>query len=549
MADNNSRTFRSRTPFAEADSPELGLTSDPLAELARLIGQSDPVGERSRSARQPVTLGDAPGAAPPPASGPGWDAEDDYAEDDRYQQADTRSSPASRAHSASERDYDQEPEPLGRYSAPSVAFDDVRDSPAAEDDARYRDEFAPDNSDDHLSALAPQSDDDGYDTAEEWGDSPEDPAYADEDYADQAPIGMRRTGVIVGLAVLGLVVVGAGGALAYRTMFGGTLLPSLPPIIKASDGPNKIVPSPSSSQADASSPGGAGNGGAGEKLVSREEQPLNIQTPPNSTAPRVISTIPVLQGSGGGPQPSATASGWPPSPAPGGLLPGAGAASGPTGAIAPAPAAPAAPVAPPPAVSTAPKKIHTVVIRSDQPGGADLATAAPTPPVPASPSPPPLRTAHYPAPPAAKPPAREANGNAPLDLLHQQPGEALPPPSALPPPPQPQPAHVARAEVPETPMALGPGAPSASPGGGGGGYAVQVSSQRSDADARASFQSLRAKYPNELGGRQPIIRRADLGAKGTFYRAFVGPFASAEDAAAMCSRLKAAGGSCLVQRD
>jgi hypothetical protein len=33
-----------------------------------------------------------------------------------------------------------------------------------------------------------------------------------------------------------------------------------------------------------------------------------------------------------------------------------------------------------------------------------------------------------------------------------------------------------------------------------------------------------AKYPNQLGGREPIVRRADRDAKGTYYRALVGPF-------------------------
>jgi hypothetical protein len=34
---------------------------------------------------------------------------------------------------------------------------------------------------------------------------------------------------------------------------------------------------------------------------------------------------------------------------------------------------------------------------------------------------------------------------------------------------------------------------------------------------------LQMKYPNQLGGRQPIIRRADLAAAGIYYRALVGP--------------------------
>jgi cell division septation protein DedD len=83
----------------------------------------------------------------------------------------------------------------------------------------------------------------------------------------------------------------------------------------------------------------------------------------------------------------------------------------------------------------------------------------------------------------------------------------------------------------------------------GGGYAVQVSSQRSEAEAKASFHELRAKFPKELGGREPIIHRADLGDKGVYYRALVGPFASMEEAAGLCSSLKAAGGNCLIQRN
>jgi cell division septation protein DedD len=83
----------------------------------------------------------------------------------------------------------------------------------------------------------------------------------------------------------------------------------------------------------------------------------------------------------------------------------------------------------------------------------------------------------------------------------------------------------------------------------GGAYAVQVISQRSAAEARASFRALRAKFPNQLGGREPIVRRTDLGAKGIYYRAMVGPFASMEKAAGMCRTLKVAGCNCLVQRN
>ena len=44
-----------------------------------------------------------------------------------------------------------------------------------------------------------------------------------------------------------------------------------------------------------------------------------------------------------------------------------------------------------------------------------------------------------------------------------------------------------------------------------------------------------------------MVRRADLGSKGIFYRAMVGPFASREEAVQLCSSLKSAGGDCVVQ--
>ena len=84
---------------------------------------------------------------------------------------------------------------------------------------------------------------------------------------------------------------------------------------------------------------------------------------------------------------------------------------------------------------------------------------------------------------------------------------------------------------------------------GRGGYAVQVSSQRSEAEAQAAFRSLQAKFPEQLGGRQALIHKVDLGAKGTYYRAMVGPFANANEAGELCNGLKAAGGQCLIQRN
>jgi hypothetical protein len=82
-----------------------------------------------------------------------------------------------------------------------------------------------------------------------------------------------------------------------------------------------------------------------------------------------------------------------------------------------------------------------------------------------------------------------------------------------------------------------------------GAYVVQVSSQRSDADARAAFQVLQAKYPISLGSYLPMIYRSDLGDRGVFYRAAVGPFQTPEEASQFCGDLKSAGGQCVVQRN
>jgi SPOR domain len=82
-----------------------------------------------------------------------------------------------------------------------------------------------------------------------------------------------------------------------------------------------------------------------------------------------------------------------------------------------------------------------------------------------------------------------------------------------------------------------------------GTYVVQISSQRSDEDARASYQVLQAKYPKLLASYRPMIYRSDLGDRGVFYRAAVGPFRTPEEASQFCGDLKSAGGQCVVQRD
>ena len=83
----------------------------------------------------------------------------------------------------------------------------------------------------------------------------------------------------------------------------------------------------------------------------------------------------------------------------------------------------------------------------------------------------------------------------------------------------------------------------------GGAYVVQVSAQKTEDEARASYQVLQQKYPSVLSGRDPIIRRAELGQSGTWYRVHVGSFATSDQATALCNNLKDAGGQCIVQKN
>ena len=83
----------------------------------------------------------------------------------------------------------------------------------------------------------------------------------------------------------------------------------------------------------------------------------------------------------------------------------------------------------------------------------------------------------------------------------------------------------------------------------GAGFVVQVSSQKSQDSARASFSSLQRRFPQVLTGYQPSIKAVTLSGQGTYYRVRVGPLASHDKASVLCGRLKAAGGDCIVARN
>ena len=76
--------------------------------------------------------------------------------------------------------------------------------------------------------------------------------------------------------------------------------------------------------------------------------------------------------------------------------------------------------------------------------------------------------------------------------------------------------------------------------------AVQLAAHRSDARARANWRRLRATFPDLLRDLAPEIQRADLGARGVFYRVRAGPFKFRAEAQGLCRQLRARGQDCLV---
>jgi hypothetical protein len=124
---------------------------------------------------------------------------------------------------------------------------------------------------------------------------------------------------------------------------------------------------------------------------------------------------------------------------------------------------------------------------------------------------------------------------------------SIPAPAAVTPPPVQKPA-VPRAAPPAPAPQRVASAPAAAPAVSGGTYVVQVASRKSQMDALGAFADIKQKYPRLLSGYGPVIKRADLGSKGVWYRLNVGPVEGKKVAANLCKSLKSAGmRRCLVR--
>jgi SPOR domain len=471
--------------------------SDPLAELARLIGQSDPLGTMGRANLQ---------VQPQQRQPDPYQSYDQHDQFDPPEEAETDENAAPGPPAWMQRANRQEAPPQPQqehYSAVHPLHRYATSNPAGEQDQDYDQSYVDPDREPDLSRY----DDALYGEQDAGAQSdPHDQAYADdvydyqEDYADSEAEPKRRGRMAVVFAVFALAVFGVGGAYAYRTYVSSGRTGE-PPIIRADAAPTKIIPAPSDAGAGAKVPDRMVNGDGNEKIVPREETPVdvNARSGPRVVFPPVNPNI----------NPPSTAS----------VTPGASPSAG-NGTLS----------------NNEPRKIRTFPVRGDQ---ADAAPATVAPPATPSATAKPAARAAVPASrTAAAANANAANASTPLSLAPQS---------------QPTPVEPPIQTAAVNPAQSVPGSsanPSANPSPAtSGGYLVQVSSQRSEADAQASFKALQGKFPSVLGSRSPLIKRADLGDKGVYYRAMVGPFGSSEEASQFCGSLKSAGGQCVIQRN
>jgi hypothetical protein len=539
--------------------PRSGQPADPLAELTRIVDQGDPLkdifGQRGPSAgQQRANAAWQPSApAPLPATEPSSAAREavrpaapaaDVPLDavSHFQAVAAQAQPPAELRGALD-----EFEALLRRNEP-VRSAPVRAEPRFDDADQDFERAEPQP---YLRAAAPESVptardlDEMRDVHAAYAPPPSEDlqAYhdgvpADEDLPDLEPRRSRK-GLYAAAALIVVGVVGVGAVMSMR----GTpkTADGQPPTIAAATGPTKVEPVnpggaeiPNQNKQIYERPGDQQSGQT--KVVSREEQPVDVQQAARSLPARVV-----LPGPG-------TATATPSTPAAAGnALAQAPAAAVPLAA----PAEPAlTPVPPVPGLGE-PRRVRTISIRPDGTpappvggvasytnGAAPLATGSAPPARPAgivpSASPAPAPAAAAAAPTAAR---SSATPVVEAPKVQERATVPTPPPSA--------PLRIASAPQ----AAQAPAAPAtAAVRSGTGDFVVQLAAPGSESEARATFAALQRKYPGQLSGQAPIIRKTELAGGKTVYRLRVGPY-SRDDATSMCTALQSAGGQCFIAKN
>ncbi|MGI6246987.1 MAG: SPOR domain-containing protein [Pseudochelatococcus sp.] len=374
----------------------------------------------------------------------------------------------------------------------------------------------------------------GYGAYADDGRAPE-PAEAEYDeqyYADSAyaaPVARRRRGLVIAAVALGLGAVAVAGTLLFRG--GGSAVDGEPPVIAADSAPVKVEPE---------TPGGAeipntnkaiyehtnqAPSGEDAVVVDNREQPVDIgqlltqQAAPEQPAETTTTTTTTARGAADVTLPEA-----------------------------PEPTSPAI------VALGEPKRVRTVSVRPDGSILPSGGPAAPQAPAVAAPTIEQLATA---TPEAASPATPVVSAPSVAEPAASVPAVAAP--SVM---PVPRPAGVnrpaTRAPLQIAPMQISPQAgpagqqvaatpQEAAPQAAGGGFTVQLAAPGSESEARNLFANLQRQH-GELAGYSPNILRAQTGGR-TIYRLRVGSFPSRDAATALCVRIQASGGQCFVARN
>jgi hypothetical protein len=313
--------------------------------------------------------------------------------------------------------------------------------------------------------------------------------------------GLRsRSMFMVGSALLGAIALGGALAFAYKQS-GGAMNGGQPPLVQADNRPVKEPPQQ-----------------AGGKDAPHKNK-LIYERLENGDQPEAEHVVPRQEDVA--------------MPA----MPGASPAAGADAGAAPAAPPAVATVDDPNAADGGPRRVKTLVVRPDgsvqAPPAApqEAAAQAPAAPQQAAMAPQQMAMAEPALPPQAAP--------APVAQPAAAPVAADPQPVAAIPAAKPKPKAAAAAVV-----AAADPAPKAA---GASQYVVQVGSEQNQTAALATFADLQQKYPALLQSYRPMVQKADLGAKGVWYRLRIGPITDKTAAAKLCSQLKSQGHSeCLV---
>ncbi|VVB45346.1 putative Sporulation domain protein [Beijerinckiaceae bacterium RH AL1] len=388
----------------------------------------------------------------------------------------------------------------------------------------------------------------GHDTQADYAEPdyafPPEP-QAQADWAEQprpakkrAVVGLKPAYAIAGS--IAIAVVGIGVAFAYK---GVGSSPREIKTIMAAAGPTKVQP-----PADAKDAGDQAASGQSQatptKLVSREEQPVDLQQAVQDNAARDAASrgtdaasVPVPGQGEGTMSPDYSTM---------------GGAKTDTTAAAPAAQQPYSDqgfgVGMP-----LPKKVKSVMVKPDGTivsGAQDAAPAAPQAAAPATDS---IGALVGGAAPAAATPKAHAKGAkatarvataAPTPAAEPADGADAPPVAAKP-GKKTKPVKVAKAETGTETEAATDAGDDAKPAAGT--FAVQLGAPGSEAEARSATARFLKKYAGALHGQRLGFHRADSNGK-TVYRIRVSSLSKA-DAASLCSKLKADGGTCFIAKN